>query len=78
MSPIGFRKYWFKVISTKDRKYVKQIYYIMLDGTASNPNVKNWASVVKNTLSNLRFYHVCASQGVGNVKNFLTFFQTKT
>ena len=36
-------KYWFKVLSTKDRKYVKQIYYIMLDDIASNPNVKNWA-----------------------------------
>ena len=37
-------KYWFKVISTKDRKYVKQIYNIMLNDIASNPNVKNWAS----------------------------------
>ena len=40
-------KYWFKFISTKDRKNVKQIYYIMLDDSAPNPNVKNWASVVK-------------------------------
>ena len=34
-------KYWFKVISTKGRKYVKQIYYITLDDIAFNPNVKN-------------------------------------
>ena len=40
-------KYWFKVISTKDRKYVKQIYYLMLEDIASNPNVKNWAPMVK-------------------------------
>ena len=40
-------KYWFKIISTKDKTYVKQIYYSMLDDTASNPNVKNWASMVK-------------------------------
>ena len=70
-------KYWFKVISTKDRKYVKQIYYIMLVDIASNPNVKNWASVIKNTLFNLGFYHVSASQSVGNVKNFLTIFKQR-
>ena len=34
-----------------------QIYYIILDDIASNPNVKNWASMVKDTLSNLGFYH---------------------
>ena len=33
-------EYWFKAISTKDRKYVKQIHYIMLDDIASNPKVK--------------------------------------
>ena len=65
-------KYWFKVISTKDRKYVKQIYYLMLDDIASNPNVKNWASMVY-----IEFYHVWASQGVGNVKNFLTIFKER-
>ena len=70
-------KYWFKVISTKDRKYVKQIYCITLDDIASNPNVKTWASIVKNTLSNLGFYHVWASQGVSNVKIFLTFFKQR-
>ena len=56
---------------------MKQIYYIMMDDIASNPNVKNWASIVKNTLSNLGFYHVWASQGVGNVKNFLTIFKQR-
>ena len=70
-------KYWFKVISTKARKYVKQIYYVMLDDIASNPDVKNWASMVKHTLSNLGFYNVWASQGVGNVKNFLTIFKQR-
>ena len=47
----------------------------MLEDIASNPNVKNWASMVKNTLSNLGFYHVWAYQGVGNVKNVLTIFK---
>ena len=70
-------KYWFKVISTKNNEYVKQIYYIMLDDIASNPTVKNWASMVKNTLSNLGFYRVWASHGVGNVKNFLTIFEQR-
>ena len=48
----------------------------MLDAIASNPNEKN-VSMVKNTLSNLGFYHVWASQGVGNVKNFLTIFKQR-
>ena len=32
---------------------MKQIYYIMLDVIASNPNVKNWASMVKTHCLNL-------------------------
>ena len=70
-------KYWFKVISTKDRKYVKQIYYIILDDSAPNPNVKTCASVVKTTLSTFGFYHVLASQRVSNAKNFLTIFKQR-
>ena len=56
---------------------MKQIYNIMLDDIASNPNVKNWVSMVKNTLSKFGLYHVWASQGVGNVKNFLTIFKQR-
>ena len=33
----------------KRQKNVKQIYYFMLEDIAANPNVKNWASLVKNT-----------------------------
>ena len=33
--------------------------------------------MVQNTLSNLGFCHVWASQGVGNVKNFLTIFKQR-
>ena len=69
-------KYWFKVISTKDRKYVKQIYYIMLDDIASNPNVKNWASMVKT------HYLILGLSCLGisrrwQCKTFSYYFQTK-
>ena len=43
-------KYWFKLISTKDRKYAKQTYYLMLEDIASSPNVKNWALWLKHTI----------------------------
>ena len=49
----------------------------MLDDIASNPKVKTAGRMVKNTLSDLGFYHVWESQGVCNVKNFLTFFKPR-
>ena len=56
---------------------MKQLYYVMLEDIASNPNVKNWASMVKYTLPYLGFNHAWASQGVGNVKNCLTIFKQR-
>ena len=53
---------------------MKQIYYVILEDIASNPNVKNWVSMVKNPLSNLEFYQAWASQGVGNVKKKILLF----
>ena len=44
-----------RLFSTKNRKYLKQIYYVMLEDIASNPNVKTCASVVKNTKDFIMF-----------------------
>lgn len=49
----------------------------MLDDINEMPNVKNWASLVRNILSNLGFYHVWAAQGVGDEKIFLSIFKQR-
>ena len=50
---------------------------MMLDDINGRPNVKNWASLVKNMLSNLGFYHVWVAQGVGDENNFLSTFKQR-
>ena len=64
-------KYWLKIINCNDNKYIKYVYKFMLNDIHRNPNIKNWANMVKNTLSNLGFYNVWLAQGVGNINNFL-------
>ena len=49
----------------------------MLDDINGRPNVKNWASLVKNMLSNLGFYHVWVAQGVGDENNFISTFKQR-
>ena len=51
-------KFWFKVLFAEDRKYISQIYRVMLRDMTDRQNVQNWASLVRNTLANLGFYHV--------------------
>ena len=73
-------KYWFKVVYADERKYVSQIYKIMLNDIRDNQNIKNWASLVKkkkNTLANLWFLDVWLAQGVGDVSKFLTLLKQR-
>ncbi len=70
-------KYWFKVIQSGERKYIKCIYMMMLNDIERLPTVKNWASLVKNILAELGFYHVWLSQGVGDVTQFLTILKQR-
>ena len=44
---------------------------MMLRDIETKPNIKNWASLLRNILSNLGFLHVWLSQGVGDIKQFL-------
>ena len=43
-------KYWLKIISSDDRKYIKQVYNTMLNDITLQPLKQNWASCVKNLL----------------------------
>ena len=64
-------KYWFKILQSDDGKYIKIIYHLMLKDNETKPNIKNWASLLRNILSNLGFLHVCLFQEVGDIKQFL-------
>ena len=55
---------------------MKQIYYIMLDDIASNPNVKNWASMVKHTLY-IIFFSCLGILRSWQCKEFSYFFSNK-
>ena len=70
-------KYWLKIISSDDRKYIKQVYNTMLNDITLQPLKQNWASCVKNLLSRLGFLHVWESQGVGNENAFLKIFKQR-
>ena len=40
-------KYWLKIINCNDNKYIKYVYKLMLNDIHRNPNIKNWANMVK-------------------------------
>jgi len=42
-----------------------------------HPNKTNWASLMRDTLSRLGFYHVWLEQGVANPKVFLSILKTR-
>ena len=54
-------KYWFKVISSEDTKFIKCVYNMMLN----------------DVLSELGFYEVWVQQGVGNYNLFLSLLKQK-
>ena len=70
-------KYWFKVISCPNEKYVKCVYTMMLNDLESYPEKKSWARSVKTLLESLGFNHVWLNQGVVNVEVFLSFFKQR-
>ena len=64
-------KYWFKILSTGDNKYVKLIYRLMFNDIDTRVNTVNWASLLRNLLSSLGFHEVWVNQGVGNYNAFI-------
>ena len=65
-------KYWFKLLSIPENKFVRIVYNMMLNDLEELPNKTNWASLVRNLLMSLGFYEVWLSQGVGNINIFLS------
>ena len=59
-------KYWLKVISSEDTKFIKCVYKMMLNDAEDHPTKINSATLVRNLLSELGFYEVRIQQGVGN------------
>ena len=70
-------KYWLKILSIPDTKYVKCAYYHMKQHAEIFPRKTNWATLVKNLLSELGFYEVWLNQGVGNEKLFISIFNQR-
>ena len=64
-------RYWFKILSADERKYVKLIYRLMQNDIEAKPNTVNWASLLRDLLSSLGFHEVWIHQGVGNYNNFI-------
>ena len=70
-------KYWFKIISSSEEKYVKLVYKMMLSDLENRPEQKYWAKSIKTLLENIGFYHAWLNQGVGNVEVFLSLFKQR-
>ena len=65
-------RYWLKVILAEEQEYIKKIYNVMLTDINDIPNIQNWASLVRNTFSNLGFLNVWIAQGMGDENIFLS------
>ena len=65
-------KYWFKILSAAENKYVKIIYNSMLRDINQLLNKVNWASLLRDLLMSLGFYNVWLNQGVGNYNEFMS------
>ena len=64
-------KYWLKVTSSPNHKFIKATYDLLLNDLNDFPNKTNWASQVRDTLFNLGFNEVWYNQSVGNEAIFL-------
>ena len=70
-------KYWFKILTATENKYIKLIYRMMLHDLEVLPHKANLASLVRQLLMSLGFYEVWLAQGVGNVDVFLSTFKQR-
>ena len=74
---ISIVRYWLKIVSLTENKYVKCIHNMLLEDIRQNPNKTNWASLVRDLLSTYGFFNVWVSQGVENPNSFLQIFKQK-
>ena len=47
-------KYWFKIVTTRNDKYIRMIYELMLRDIELLPTKVNWASLVKKDIYDIR------------------------
>ena len=66
-------RFWFKILHSKDTKYIRLVYNLMIDDLDNSPEKLSWAKSVKTVLKTLGFGHVWLSQGVGDVNMFWLF-----
>ena len=64
-------KYWFKIVTARNDKYIRIIYELMLRDIENLPTKVNWASLVKNLFMTLGYYEVWVNQGVGDYDIFM-------
>ena len=69
--------YWFKILESEPIKYIKYAYNLMRTSVENKPDCVNWASKLRDLLSNLGFYEVWLNQGVGNKNMFLAEFKQR-
>ena len=72
---ISIVRYWLKIVTLTEYKYVKCIYNMLLEDIRQNPNKTNLASSVRDLLSTYGFFNVWFSQGVENPNSFLQHFK---
>ena len=65
-------KYWFKILSAQNNKYIKMVYELMLRDIELLPRKVNWVSTVRHLLMTLDFYAVWLGQGMGNNDGFMS------
>lgn len=70
-------KYWFKILQSEDKKYIKHTYIVMLHDMEIIPNRMSWASYVKNILETYGFSEVWLYQGVANISYFINIFKQR-
>ena len=62
--------YWFKILESEPIKYIKYAYNLMRTSVENKPDCVNWASMLRDLLSNLGFYEVWLNQGISNKNMF--------
>jgi len=70
-------KYWFKIIESKENKYIKLTYNMMKNDFELTPSKKSWVSSLHLLLSSLGFLEVWVQQGVGHKDVFLSLFKQR-
>jgi hypothetical protein len=64
-------KFWIKLLTTDENKYIKKVYLMLKQDIIENPNRINWCSLLKDLLCTLGFYEVWLFQTVGDSELFL-------